>query len=234
MFFRYKSNLEPVTLMTPRSTTGCWWIELLWLRLILIWIQPLKRKTPLSVKYVNAFPLQLLPPATKFGQGYVFTGICHSVNGRSTWHPPRPGADTPGTWSRHPPGPGADPLWDQVHPPESRHPAGPGTPPGTRYTLPDQVHHPPGPGTPSWDQVHHPGPGTPPGTRYTPWNQVHPLGSGTPPDQVHHPPGTRYTPPGTRYTPQTRYTPPPNAEHAGRYGQWAGGTHPTGMQSCYQ
>ena len=27
--------------------------------------------------------------------------------------------------------------------------------------------------------------------------------------------------------------PPPSAEHAGRYGQRAGGTHPTGMQSCY-
>ena len=53
------------------------------------------------------------------------------------------------------------------------------------------------------DQVH------PPGTRYTP------LGPGTPPDQV-HPPG-----PGT----------PPGAEHAGRHGQRAGGTHPTGMQS---
>ena len=25
---------------------------------------------------------------------------------------------------------------------------------------------------------------------------------------------------------------PPGAEHAGRYGQRAGGTHPTGMQSC--
>ena len=25
---------------------------------------------------------------------------------------------------------------------------------------------------------------------------------------------------------------PPGAEHAGRYGQQAGGTHPTGMHSC--
>ena len=57
-----------------------------------------------------------------------------------------------------------------------------------------------------------------------------------------HPPGPG-TPPGTRYTPLTRYTPqdqvpprpgttPPGAEHAGRYGQRADGTHPTGMQSC--
>ena len=28
-------------------------------------------------------------------------------------------------------------------------------------------------------------------------------------------------------------TPPPCAAHAGRYGQQAGGTHPTGMQSCF-
>ena len=51
--------------------------------------------------------------------------------------------------------------------------------------------------------------GTPPGTR-------------CPPDQV-HPPGLG-TPPG----PDT----PPRAVHAGRYGQQAGGTHPTGMHSC--
>ena len=28
-------------------------------------------------------------------------------------------------------------------------------------------------------------------------------------------------------------TPPPGAEHTGRYGQRAGGMHPTGMQSCF-
>ena len=27
---------------------------------------------------------------------------------------------------------------------------------------------------------------------------------------------------------------PPGAVHAGRYGQQAGGTHPTGMHSCFQ
>ena len=41
-----------------------------------------------------------------------------------------------------------------------------------------------------------------------------------------HPPQTRYPPPGSRHHP-----PPPGAEHAGRYGQRAGGTHPTGMES---
>ena len=48
---------------------------------------------------------------------------------------------------------------------------------------------------------------------------------GTPPqDQVHSP--------GTRYTPWDQVH-PPGAVHAGRYGQQAGGTHPTGMYSCY-
>ena len=54
----------------------------------------------------------------------------------------------------------------------------------------------------------------------------HPLGPCTPLD--HTPPGTMHpldhAPPG----PCT----PSDAEHAERYGQYAGGTHPTGMQSC--
>ena len=88
------------------------------------------------------------------------------------------------------------------------HPPRPGALPRTRYTPPRQVH--------------------PPGTRYTP-RQVHP-----PKDQVH--PRTRYTP--RAGTPQTRYTsgpgtPPLGALHVGRYGQQAGGTHPTGMHSCF-
>ena len=56
-----------------------------------------------------------------------------------------------------------------------------------------------------------------PQTRYTPPGPgTHSPGANTPPGA--DPSGTRYTPPG--------------AEHAGRYGQRAGGTHPTGMQSC--
>ena len=72
----------------------------------------------------------------------------------------------------------------------------------------------PGPGTHSlWDQVHPLGPDKfPLGPGKPPWDQVHPL----PRDQV-HPMGS-----GTS----------PLAVHAGRYGQQAGGTHPTGMQSC--
>ena len=95
----------------------------------------------------------------------------------------------------------------QVHPPDQVPPR-PGTTPQTRYT-------PLGPGTPPLGQVHPP-------TRYTPR-------PGTLPDQV-HPPGPG-TPPQTRYPPRPG-TPPPGAEHARRYGQRAGGTHPTGMHSC--
>ena len=67
--------------------------------------------------------------------------------------------------------------------------------------------------------------GTP--SRYTPW-QVHPL-AGTPPwagtpRQV-HPPGQVH-PLGKEH--------PPGAVHAGRYGQQVGGTHPTGMHSCFR
>ena len=82
-------------------------------------------------RQLQKWGVQLLPPATKLGQGYVFTGVCHSVN---------------------------------------------------REGVPDT-----------------------PQTRYIP------PGADTPQDQVH----------------------PPDAEHAGRYGQWAGGAHPTGMQSCF-
>ena len=67
------------------------------------------------------------------------------------------------------------------------------------------------PGTPPPPGTRYlPRPGTPQ-TSYPPWDH--------PPDQVVHPPG-----PGN---------PPRGAVHAGRYGQQAGGTHPTGMHSCY-
>ena len=53
-----------------------------------------------------------------------------------------------------------------------------------------------------------------------------------PPEQT--PPPREQTPPGAdtpqEQTPQEQ--PPPGAVHAGRYGQQAGGTHPTGMYTC--
>ena len=58
-------------------------------------------------------------------------------------------------------------------------------------------------------------------------------GGGLPQCMLGYPPGpgppTR-PPPGPG-PPRTRH--PPGTEHAGRYGQRAGGTHPTGMQSCF-
>ena len=90
----------------------------------------------------------LLPPATKLGQGYVFTGVCHSVNGGgeflTRYTPPGPG--TP-PWTRYtpqtrytPPGPGTPP-WGQVHPPGARYTLPPGTryTPRTRYTPPQSM-----------------------------------------------------------------------------------------------
>ena len=74
--------------------------------------------------------------------------------------------------------------------------------------VPGQV--PPWAGTPSPRQVH-PWAGTPPPDRYPPGMYTLPLGRNTPLG--------RYTPTGT--------------VHAGRYGQQAGGTHPTGMHSCF-
>ena len=73
-------------------------------------------------------------------------------------------------------------------------------------------------GTPPWE-------GTPPGRytpgRYTPW-------------QVHHPEGTP-SPAGT--PPPIRQVHPPEAHPLQQcmlgYGQQVGGTHPTGMHSCW-
>ena len=96
------------------------------------------------------------------GQGYVFTGICDSVN-RGKGGTSHPQEQTP-PQSRHPPR--ATPPWSRHPPPQSRNP-------------------------------HPPRADTPPGSRQPPPEQTHP------------------------------------GEHAVRYGQRAGGTHPTGMQSCF-
>ena len=107
----------------------------------------------------------LLPPATKLGQGYVFTGVCDSVHrGRL----PQCMTGIPPPWEQTPPL-GADP-------PGSRRPPGSRQPPGAE---------------PPQEQA-------PPRSRASPGADT-PLGADTP-----------------------QY-------HAGRYGQRAGGTHPTGM-----
>ena len=164
-------------------------------------------------------------PKRGFGQGNVFTGVCHSVNRGGVpdqVHPLQSGTPP----SRYIPRAGTPP-W-QVHPPPVRytpqqvHPRA-GTPPRAGTSSSSQVHLPsrytPRAGTPPWQvhplagtplwQVHAPArctplPGTPPaGT--PPW-------AGTPPGQVHSPPSGRYTLP--------------------EYGQRSAGTHPTGMHSC--
>ena len=89
-----------------------------------------------------------LPPATKLGQGYVFTGVCDSVNKGGVClsacldtHPL--GTDTPweqtAPWEQTPPR--ADTPWEQTPPradtPQSRHPMEQ-TPHGSRH-LPEQT-----------------------------------------------------------------------------------------------
>ena len=71
-----------------------------------------------------------LPPATKLGQGYIFTGVCDSVQGGEGSGPlharihttPRPEAGPPGTdppGTRHPPGSRHPP--GTIHPPSAVH-----------------------------------------------------------------------------------------------------------------
>ena len=55
------------------------------------------------------------------------------------------------------------------------------------------------------------------------WDTTFPSGPGTP--------GTRHPTPQIQVTPLDQA--PPCAVHAGRYGQQAGGTHPTGMQFLF-
>ena len=52
----------------------------------------------------------------------------------------------------------------------------------------------------------------------------------TPPEA--DPPPEADTPSPETDPPEVRHPPPPHTEDAGRYSQRAGGTHPTGMQSC--
>ena len=63
-----------------------------------------------------------------------------------------------------------------------------------------------------------------------------PLGADTPPPEQTSPgadpPGADTTPLEQTHPPE-QTPPPPTGEHGVRYGQRAGGTHPTGMQSCF-
>ena len=101
------------------------------------------------------------------------------------------------------------------------------SPGGGGVVPPGQVH--PQAGTPL--DRSSPQTGTPPSqvhplARYTPLAGTSPQ-AGNPPGQVHPPAGT----PPARYP--SGQVHPPLAVHAGRYVQQAGGTHPTGMHSCW-
>ena len=111
------------------------------------------------------------------------------------------------------------PLWEQtpleqIHTPWSRHPPEQ-TPPWSRHppgadTPPEQT--PLGADTP---RSRHPSEQTPPRSRL-PWEQ-------TPPQEQ--------TPPLGADTPRSRHPP---GKQTPAYGQWAAGTHPTGMHSCLE
>ena len=107
-------------------------------------------------------------------------------------------------------------TWAGAPPPGQGTPPGPGTPP-CRYTHPPtpQTRYTPAPG-----QVH------PPDQVHPTQNQVHPPGPGTSPRQVQPPDQVHPQEPGTA-------PPPLRAVNVWRYGQQAGGTHPTGMHSCF-
>ena len=145
-------------------------------------------------------------PKRSFGQGNIFTPVCHSFCSQGGRGVPDQ-APTPGTRQVHSP-------WDQAGtPPRDQA----GTPPGAR-----QVH------PPRTRQVH-PRADTPPGTRQVPPTRDQ---AGTPPQtrQV-HPPGSRHPP----WDQAGRHPPPPRTRQVHPppgYGQRSAGTHPTGMHSC--
>ena len=169
--------------------------------------QMLKAYTFHTLAFLNSSErkTQLLPLGNEVWGKVIFSVACvkNPVHRGSTW------AGTPR--QVHPRA--GTPPWAGTPPSRQVHPPSPqaGTPPGRYTTL--QADTPPSPqaGTP------------PPLGRYTPpWVGTPPWAS-TPPGQVN--------PPWAGKSPQAGT--PPGVVHAGRYGQQAGGTHPTGMHSCF-
>ena len=181
----------------------------------------------LSIFIRNYFPkLCFLPPATKLGQGYIFTGMCDSVHrgGSASVHagiPPTPR-------SRH--------LPQSKHPPKQTP-----LPHAGRYRQCTGGMHPTGMQscyrpqqscgqgnifTPVCHSVHRGGRGSasvhagiPPREQTAP-----PRADTHPPEQTPHPPEQTPHPPGAD-TPAGKQTP--------AYGLRAAGTHPTGMHFCF-
>ena len=71
---------------------------------------------PRQCNIINLMLEHLLPPATKLGQGYVFTRVCDSVHI----------GGLPQCMLAYPPSPSKDPPWQGTHPWQ-------GTPPGKAY-----------------------------------------------------------------------------------------------------
>ena len=126
-----------------------------------LWVQALvsgykgSRSHPLLALAPTSYLVKLsLPnyrPKRSFGQGNIFTPVCHSFcsQGGSTW----PGTPPPGPGTTHPPRPHTppEPGTPPPRPPRDQVPPLPQTtPPGTRYTP--------------WTT----NPSTPPRTRYPP------------------------------------------------------------------
>ena len=120
---------------------------------------------------------------------------------------------------------------------------------GVSAPLHAGIHTPLGADTP---QSRPPGRRHPPGAN-TPQEKT-PPGADTPQEKTL--PRSRHPPPSSRHDPRSRHPqsrnpprpetpplantplgadtpPPPPTVHAGRYGQQVGGTHPTGMHTCY-
>ena len=115
----------------------------------------------LSILKLSNHTQYSLPPATKLGQGNVFTGMCDSVHRgvclSACWDVTPPGAGTPIPPEQTPP--------EQAPPQEQTPPPGADTPPRV---------DPPGASTPLE---------TAPPQEQTPLPSRHPLGAGTPPEQ---------------------------------------------------
>ena len=112
-------------------------------------------------------------PQRSWGQGYVFTRVCDSVNrGGSPGSPPGPGRHPPD--QADPPGPGRHPP-DQAEPPGTRQTPRTRQTPQTRQTPPDQA-DPPAGRTPLPEQADPPGRENPP----RPGRPPHPPGPGRP------------------------------------------------------
>ena len=119
------------------------------------WITPSKDLAPYyslwHFPYTGYLKVQLLPPARKLGQGYVFTGVCHSVNeggclpqcmlGYTPLEQTHPLEQTPPQSRPSPPEQACPPRPPEQTPPRSRHPPRADNPP---QQIPPTADMPPG------------------------------------------------------------------------------------------